>query len=1349
MAGFSISEHKIIFDLPEKVEQSSWSEHIGFAFFLISSLKPALFVELGVHRGTSFFAFCQAMKKLNFKGKCFGVDSWRGDIHSGFYDKGIYNRVFSYVEDKYKEFASLFKMEFDEALNFFDDKTIDLLHIDGFHTYEAVKADFYNWLPKVSDRGVIILHDTQVREDNFGVWKLWEEISSSYPSFEFKHGFGLGIVAAGKDVKGEFLDFICEANKDVFYQSLFCSIGNSIRLLSENKNLEKLVSEKDRKIDDFSAGYFAQLFVDKGNGFNEKDSIIREVSGKEEKIEFDLSSFMNIRCLRFDPLNNSVELELKRIEIISDEHLYKDIEFEANASYQKNKKFIFETLDPQIIINQEKIKARKIIIYLSYISLGMGIYKSVSEIKTFIINSKTEEIKEKNEEIKEKNEEIKEKNEEIKEKNEEIKEKNEEIKEKNEEIKEKNEEIKEKNEEIKKKNEEIKEKNEEIKHKTEEIKHKNDKIKEKNDEIKHKTEEIKHKNDEIKEKNVYIRRKEIIEHSQKNHISYLKKRADLLYNIYNSKGWKLLKKYYNARDVFLPESSGVRDFSENFIKTAFHLVRKIPVRSILLSCDSVKLVHNTIKISGWAIARGKIEKIEVYFNEKFLGETLPKFSRPDVKSVYPFMAVYNPGFSFCSTLDKIYPLWSEHNLRLKAIDDRNQSREIALTVVSMGFVKINCDKISLSFSSIGVQGWVIADRPVERIEIYIDNVFIGNAVYGVSRPDVEEAYPSVVNSYNSGFSFRQDLSDFDIKKRYLKKTVLIKVVTVDGFSVELSENAQYDYYSWIEKNEPGEAELEEQRKRKFSLKPKISIITPLYNTPEGFLTDMIDSVLGQTYSNWELCIADGASEKEHIKEILSDYLNKDKRIKVKYLKKNLGIGGNSNEAISLATGEFIALLDHDDKLPPFALFEVVKTINENPDAELIYSDEDKLSEDGLIRQEPYFKPDFSPDTLRSNNYICHLSVFKKSFGDANGWFLDGFDGSQDHDLILRFSEKAKKIIHIPRILYHWRVSPHSTAGNSEVKPYAVEAGMKALIKHMERLSIKGKVEKGLFGGSYKVMYKLEKKPLISIIIPTRDNISCLKTCIKSIREKSTYRNFEIIIVENNSSNEEVFDFYNELSKFDYIKVLEWNKHFNYASVNNFAAGYAKGEIFLFLNDDTEVINEDWLERMAEHVQREDVGAAGARLYYPDNTLQHGGVIVGVLGVAAHAHYHFPKNSHGYFGRMSIIQNLSAVTGACLMVKKKVFYEVSGFDERYAFSFNDIDFCLKIRKAGYLIVWTPYAELYHYESKSRGQEDTPEKKKRFQMEVELFQEKWKNVLEKGDPYYNPNLTLEREDFSIRL
>ena len=574
-----------------------------------------------------------------------------------------------------------------------------------------------------------------------------------------------------------------------------------------------------------------------------------------------------------------------------------------------------------------------------------------------------------------------------------------------------------------------------------------------------------------------------------------------------------------------------------------------------------------------------------------------------------------------------------------------------------------------------------------------------------------------------------------------------------------------DYEKWIENNTPTDQEIEKQEKTKFKKKPKISIVIPLYNTNTDFFRELLYTVHCQTYKNWELCLADG-SPKE-LTEIKSMCTN-DKRIKYKFLGENKGIAGNTNAAIEMATGEYISLLDHDDMLNISALYEIVKCINENPDVDFIYTDEDKFHFIDEPRYAPHFKPDFAPDTLRANNYICHYSVFKKSLLEKIGGFSSDYDGAQDFDIILRATEKARKIIHIPKVLYHWRIHKDSTAMSSEAKPYAILAGKRAVEAHLKRIGIKGTVVEGAHAGTYVVDYEIQGDPKITILIPNKDEKETLKECINSIISKTTYKNYEIVIIENNSQTTEIFEYYNELVKDTKIKILNFNTDtildvngkrdlksnlkekngFNYSRLINFGVKNTESDYIVQLNNDTEIITENWLEKMLGFCQREDVGAVGAKLYYPDGTIQHAGIIVGARTVAAHVFRGISKEEQGYFGRENLIQNMNSVTAACIMTKRSIYKEVGYMNEEFAVAFNDIDFCLKIRNTGKLIVYHPFVELWHYESKSRGDDNAPEKLERFQKEINLFLETWKDKLSTGDEYYNKNLSLESDQYDIR-
>ncbi len=595
-----------------------------------------------------------------------------------------------------------------------------------------------------------------------------------------------------------------------------------------------------------------------------------------------------------------------------------------------------------------------------------------------------------------------------------------------------------------------------------------------------------------------------------------------------------------------------------------------------------------------------------------------------------------------------------------------------------------------------------------------------------------------------------------VKPSYIKEQV--QSIKKNGWKATFAEMKRYMvmgtlaepediYQKWIAANEPTEEELEEQRNHKFEHNPKISIIIPMYNTPVKFFGELVDSLINQTYTNWELCLADGSNEEN---PELKDIYSKDSRIKYKFLGENKGISGNTNEALTLATGDFIGLLDHDDILPVFSLYEVVKCINNHPEVDFIYTDEDKFEEVGGKRYDPYFKSDFGPDTLRANNYICHFSVFRKDLMEKLGGFRSDFDGAQDYDILLRMSEIAEHIYHIPKILYHWRVHELSTAkAGAHAKPYAYEAGKKAVQAHIDRLGLKGTVEAGNTLGTYKVNYEVIGNPKVSIIIPNKDYASTLKVCLKSIIKLTTYKNYEIIVVENNSTEDETFEYYKKIDGKDNIKVIYYpEKVFNYSAIINFGVRNCTGDYVIQLNNDTELLTPNWLQEMIGFAQREDVGAVGVKMYYPDRTIQHAGIIVGIGGVAGHVFKNIPKNLHGYFSKDAMIQNLSAVTAACIMTPREIYDEVGYMDEEFKVAFNDVDFCLKIRETGKLIVYTPYVEFLHYESKSRGYEDTVEKQQRFKGEIDRFYSKWQGFLDKGDPYYNINLRLDNDQCAIK-
>ena len=582
---------------------------------------------------------------------------------------------------------------------------------------------------------------------------------------------------------------------------------------------------------------------------------------------------------------------------------------------------------------------------------------------------------------------------------------------------------------------------------------------------------------------------------------------------------------------------------------------------------------------------------------------------------------------------------------------------------------------------------------------------------------------------------------------YLKKNGVKKLMYRLRYGTYVGES---DYESWLFAQRVNEKTLNIQRNTHFSYSPKISILVATFNTKEEYLKEMIDTVVNQSYSNWELCIADGSTNDFVEKYVHEHYSSYGDKIKFQKLDQNYGISGNTNKAFEMATGDYITVYDHDDTLELDCFYEIVKALQEYR-YDALYTDEDKFDDSTKMYNDPNLKPDFSEDLLRSHNYITHLFIVNKKIVDEVGYYNSEFDGSQDYDYIFRCVEKANAVYHIPRVLYHWRMHPESTAQNPESKLYCYDAGKRAIEAHYKRVGVEASVElmpKPLYG-FYHTTYSTKDNPLVSILIPNYNHKTILKTCIDSLYNVNTYKNFEIVIVENNSTEKEIFDYYEELKKsHNNIQVVTYKGEFNYSKINNFGMKYTKGDYVLLLNNDTEVISPTALSEMVGCILRPEVGAVGAKLLYEDDTVQHAGVVIGFSGYAGHVNHGINKDDYGYMLRARVNCNYSAVTAACMMVKKSVFNQVGGFDEQFVVACNDVDLCLKICKEKYLIVYNAFALWHHYESKSRGYDDASQEKMwRFNKEVEKFQTKWKDVLVHGDPYYNKNWNIKLGAFRL--
>ncbi len=951
------------FWVPGRLPLSAWSGHIPFAFWLISELRPACFVELGAHYGTSYFAFCQAVDRLATGSRCFAVDTWEGDPQAGFYGEEIFEKVSAYNKAAFSAFSTLVRSTFDNALAGFADGSIDLLHIDGLHTYEAVRQDFENWLPKMSARGVILFHDTAEKQEGFGVHLLWRELAARYPSFEFTHSHGLGVLGVGTDLPRGLLALFhlkepeAEGLRRVYegVAGLATAAGNAIEQLRDLTDTTDELRQKK----------------------TENEALRLEVEALRTRF-----SESETRRNKLEKLTTSLETALEQ-EVVRADHL--DYEKRATAA-------------------------------------GLG-----AEVTS--LNAKIEELER--------------------------------------------------------------------------------------------------------------------------------------------------------------------------VIASFEAWQKV-----------------------WS--------------------------------------------------QRVFKRWHRFD-----------------EVRRMGFLR----RLEKSFR----RRW--------------------KAVLGIppkSDPAPPAAGPEMQGPRGTGVA----------------------------------------YHDWVAKNDimsdPKRVILR-SRIARMTVHPLISVVMPVYNSNLRWLEKAVRSVENQLYPNWELCIADDCSTDPDVRTALEGYARRDSRIRVVFRDKNGHICEASNSALSVACGDFVAFLDHDDELAEDALYHVAAAAVSHPAARLIYTDEDKITVSG-DRIDPYFKGDWNPDLLFSHNYVCHLTVIRRDLLEKVGGFRTGVEGSQDYDLLLRCLPHltADQIVHVPRILYHWRISPGSTALCGKEKSYASQAGLKVLRDHFQAHGPAGTtVTKGPLPNAFRVCWPIPAPaPLVSLLIPTRDRLDLLETAVRSILKKTTYQNFEIIILDNGSVEEETLAFYQTIVRAELrVRVVRDDSPFNYSAINNRGVTHARGSLIGLINNDIEVMSPGWLEEMVSHALRTDIGAVGAKLYYTDGRIQHGGVVVGLGGVAGHAHRFFPGDHPGQNNRLRLTRNLSAVTGACLIMRKEIFESVGGLDEeKLPVAFNDVDLCLKIRDAGYRIVWTPYAELLHHESASRGQDDSPEKIQRAEAEIAFMKEKWAPKL-RTDPFYNPNLTLDYEDFSI--
>lgn len=792
--------------------------------------------------------------------------------------------------------------------------------------------------------------------------------------------------------------------------------------------------------------------------------------------------------------------------------------------------------------------------------------------------------------------------------------------------------------------------------------------------------------------------------------------------------------------------------------------------------DRIRDINDQVEIIGWCAPEEIDQPVFVSIltiDNKEVGKVV-RYSRPDVaqflfkkKGEYPFgyvarfpkelignvKVVFESSDSCSSFFCNKFNLWKQKT--------RLRVKRFAYGARVQGLISY-IDSIEENEGSLTIVGWAI---PLEKTgKVWVDLVdqndnIIESLVKRVSRVDVDKQQPKMEKlgfrieaKKNNNLPYTLILSDgIMFEKVKISDKLIKKIKRRNEKNIRRSQKIKTktdDYMGWYKTVSVSKPELMRQEKMIWKENsPKFSIAIPLYKTKDKYLKELIESLLSQTYKKFEVCFAD-ASPNKYLEEKIKEYSKNDKRFLYKHLDNNIGIAENQNEAILMGDGEFTMFVDHDDILTPDALYEFACRIEQVPETDIIYSDEDKLDENNIL-YDPHFKPDFNMELLHSQNYISHLTAVRSDYLKSNGLLDGNYNGCQDFELLLRLYPSARKIEHIPKVLYHWRAHRDSTASNPDSKVYAFENGIKAVRDMWKRtypnIQIE-KVEHGLSLGAYHTVFKFEKQDLVSVIIPNKDHIEDLDKAIRSQINRGTWENIEFIIVENNSENKETFEYYEKIQKeFENVKVIFYKGPFNYSKINNFGVKFSKGKYLLFMNNDIELNLKDSVSEMVGYCQRDEIGICGCRLLYDDDSIQHAGVIIGINGVAGHAFKYLKGYEDTYYNRELITQNYSAVTAAVLMVRKDVFESIHGFDENFAVAFNDIDFCLRVIEQNKLIVYAPYACYYHYESKSRGAEDTKEKQERFKSEVARFVDRWEDYLKKGDPYYNPNLTLKYEDF----
>ncbi len=1128
----------------------SWLGHIPFALWIIEALRPRTLVELGTHTGNSYSAFCQAVRHLETATSCYAVDTWEGDPQAGYYGEEVYRTLSDFHDPRYGSFSRLMRMTFDEAVAHFADGTVDLLHIDGLHTYEAVRHDFETWQSRISDRGVVLFHDINVRKGDFGVWKLWDELSGRYPSFTFLHSNGLGVLGVGTALPPAMnwlFEVAAEGGRRLQEtRSFFDRLGQGVIETQQAQERAVRIAGLERtalELHGVITGQLADL-RDARATVSDRDQTIAVLQSWLADRDQAIGVFRDDQQALHD-----VVRELRTTVGDRDQ---------AIATLQS----WLADRDQTLAERDRDISGLHTEISGLHAEIG-GLHAEISGLRATVdgLNNRASELE-----------------------------------------------------------------------------------------------------------------------------ATVQNRDERLRGLYASTSWKL--------SAPIRKLGRLAKAAARLYRSRTHRMTLEPLHDVTTTVDGYESTGSDPAFrlmsphgrcpSGWCVLSYRITDASSPLAPILYVDCGSGFGEgglvrlpPQTDGVFETLVLLPP------------------DTRALRLDPSDRPGRFAIRDLTI--------------------------REIGKLHI------LGRALRQYRRHS------------HRGFQFLCENGWSATKAKLLQGL--------------LPSSAGVDYDSWVGLYDTLTAIDQKAiaaHIARMTAPPLISIVMPVYNTPDPYLRRALDTVLAQLYPHWELCIADDASPAPHVAATLAEYAARDRRIKVTRRDQNGHISAASNSALELATGTFVALMDHDDELPVHALYMIAAELERRPDADIIYSDEDKIDENGR-RYDPYFKSDWNPDLFHGQNMVSHLGVFRRSLLTEIGGFRIGYEGSQDYDLVLRAVEKTEgaRIRHIPMILYHWRVFSSSSSFSTVALPTATNAARRALQDHFDRTGIGAVVEAAPGAEWYsRVRYPVPTPaPSVTLIVPTRDKLDLLRQCVEGLLEETDYPNLDVLILDNNSEEPETLSYFASLKDRPRVQVLRYEGAFNFSAINNYGMAHATGELIGLINNDIKVIEPHWLTEMVSHAVRPEVGGVGAKLYYGDDTIQHAGVVTGINGVANHVHKGVPRAHPGYFGRLRLVHDLSCVTAACLVMRKSVFEEVGGLDaDHLAVAFNDVDLCLRVRDKGYRIVWTPHAELYHLESASRGSDMAPDKIDRFIREIRHMHDRWGATLT-ADPFYNPNLTLDSSDFAL--